>query len=244
MENEQLLKLWKDVFGEYDGFWELFLRTGFSPERCRCILENGQAAASLCWFDTQCLGQKLAYLYAVVTHPEYRNRGLCRRLMADTHRQLRELGYAGALLVPAESSLRAMYEKMGYRNCTTVTEFTCEAGADPVPLRAVGPAEYARLRREFLPWGGVVQEGENLRFLAEQAQFYTGEDLLLAVYREEDVLHGMELLGNAEAAPGILRTLGCAKGHFRTPGEEIPFAMFLPLRKDAVRPAYFGFAFD
>ena len=54
----------------------------------------------------------------------------------------------------------------------------------------------------------------------------------------------MELLGNREAAPGILKTLGCIRGKFRTPGEEMPFAMFLPLKEDAPVPSYLGHAFD
>ena len=240
----QLLALWKDAFGEYNGFWELFLETGFAPRRCRCVVENGQITAALTWLDGSCQGQKTAYLYAVVTHPAHRGRGLCRKLLADTHRLLISEGYASALLVPAEDGLRQMYEKLGYRTCTRVTEFECTPADVPVPLRAVGPGEYAALRREFLPSGGVLQEGENLTFLARQAQFYAGEDFLLAAYSDENALTAMELLGNTHAAPGILRALGSKKGSFRCPGDALPFAMVHPLAEDALIPAYFGFAFD
>mgnify|MGYP003295037605 FL=1 len=148
------------------------------------------------------------------------------------------------LLVPAGEALREMYRKLGYRDATTLSEFSCGAGETALPIRAIGPGEYAALRRKFLPEGGVVQEKENLRFLSQQAQFYTGEDFLLAAYTDGDTLHGMELLGDASAAPGIVKALECKKGHFRTPGTEMPFAMIYPLRKDAVIPTYFGFAFD
>lgn len=240
----QLLTLWKEVFGEYNGFWEMFLETAFSEARCRCITENGQILASLCWFDCGLGDQKIAYLYAVVTHPGHRGKGLCRRLLADTHRHLSANGYAAALLVPAEQPLRAMYRKLGYRECTAVREFTCTAEAPPVPLRAIGPGEYASLRRGFLPRGSVLQEGENLAFLSCQAQFYTGEDILLAAWQEENTLHVIELLGDRAAAPGIVTTLSCQIGHFRTPGSEIPFAMYHPLTEDVPAPRYFGFAFD
>lgn len=164
--------------------------------------------------------------------------------MDDTHRHLAELGYHTALLVPAAEGLREMYRKMGYRDCTTVSEFSCEAASAPVCLRAIGPAEYTRLRRNYLPEGGVVQEEENLTFLARQAEFFTGEDFLLAAYREDDALYGMELLGNVLSAPGILAALNCINGDFRAPGEEKPFAMCSPLLEGAVIPSYFGFAFD
>ena len=240
----QLLKLWKAVFGEYDGFWELFLETGFSPERCRCITEKGQILASLCWLDCSCGGQKQAYVYAVVTHPDHRGRGLCRRLLTGVHALLQAQGYSAVLLVPAEETLREMYRKLGYADCTTVSEFSCTAGETSVSLRTVSQEEYGALRRQRLPKDGVVQEGENLAFLAAQAQLFAGKDVLLAAYADGDTLVAMELLGSREAAPGILRELGFAQGRFRGPGKEKAFAMIHPLTEDAAVPGYFGFAFD
>ena len=240
----KLLTLWKTVFGEYGGFWEMFLDTAFAQSRCRCMTENGQITASLCWFDCTLEGHPVAYIYAVVTRPDHRGKGLCRALMADTHRHLWENGYAAALLVPAEKPLRAMYRKLGYRECTAVREFTCTAENPPVPLRAIGSGEYAALRRTFLPQNSILQEGENLKFLSQQAQFYAGTDVLLAAYQEDGILHSPELLGNPAAAPGIVAALECNTGHFRAPGSDIPFAMYHPLTEDAPTPQYFGFAFD
>lgn len=239
-----LLTMWKTAFGDHDGFWEMFLATAFDPNHCRCITSDGQAVAALFWFDCLCGGQKLAYIYAVVTRPDHRGKGLCRMLLEDVHAHLRQTGYAAAMLVPEKEGLREMYRKLGYTDCTTVSEFSCCAGNSPIPLRAIDPEEYGRLRRRFLPEGGVIQEGRNLVFLAQQARFYSGEDLLLAAYLDGDILKGMELLGNRDAAPGIVASLGCSTGHFRIPGKEKPFAMFYPLDQDALAPKYFGFAFD
>lgn len=243
-EISQLLTLWKQVFGDWNGFWEMFLQTAFSPERCRCFSESGKITAALTWLECSCGGQKIAYVYAVVTHPEHRGRGLCRKLLEQVHDELREAGYASVLLVPAEPGLREMYRKLGYEPCTRVSEFQCEAGEEPISLRAMGPQDYAVLRRRFLPEGGVIQEGENLTFLAQQAQFYAGADFLMAAWQEEENLTAMELLGDPAAAPGILRTLGCKKGSFRGPGNGSAFSMIHRLREDAVIPGYFGFAFD
>jgi len=89
-----------------------------------------------------------------------------------------------------------------------------------------------------------VQEGGNLAFLAGQAQFYAGEDVLLAAYTQEGVLHGMELLGDPAAAPAVVAALGCETGCFRGPGGEKQFAMLHGLTADVAAPGYFGFAFD
>lgn len=237
--------LWKDAFGDTDDFLSDFFGTAYSPLRCRIARLNEETVGVLYWFDVSCEGQKMAYLYAVATHPGHRGKGVCHHLMADTHALLKEQGYAAALLVPQSDALRNMYAAFGYRSCTTVTELFCAAGSDPVSIHKIDGEEFSRLRREYLPEGAVVQEGENLRFLETQAHFYRGTGFLLAALRtEEDTLFGAELLGSAEAAPGILKALGCAQGTFRTPGEKETFAMFLPLAKNARQPRYFGFPFD
>lgn len=240
----RLVHLWKEAFGEYDGFWELFLDTGYLPDHCRCITENNQPIAGLYWFDCSCGSDKIAYIYAVVTDPDHRGRGLCRKLMEDVHDLLKKQGYASTMLVPADEGLREMYRKMGYEDCTTVTELSSRAANQPAEIRVVSPDEYAVLRRKLLPEKSVIQEGMQLPFLAAQTQLFAGSDFLLAAWREEDLLHGMELLGNTAAAPGILRALGCEKGTFQIPGEDKPFAMIHQLHDQAVIPQYFGFSFD
>lgn len=239
----QLKALWSLAFGDSGEAIEQFFTTAYAPERCRCVLLDGQVAAALYWFDTRWDGQKLAYLYAVATHPDFRNRGLCRALMEDTHQLLMALGYDGALLTPAETPLRRMYAGMGYQDCCSVSELSSAAGT-PVAVREIGREEYAILRRKLLPEGGVIQEGENLAYLETYAQLYAGEDFLLAAVQEGGKLHGLELLGNKDAAPGILAALGCREGSFRVPGKDIPFTMFRPLKAGARAPGYFGLAFD
>ena len=239
-----LRRLWQEAFGDTDVFLDSFFRTAFSPDRCRCVLDGDSVAAVLYWFDCRVKEQKLAYIYAVVTNPAFRNRGLCRSLMADTHALLTRRGYSGTVLVPQKESLRAMYAGMGYENIGGLQELRCAAGGAGFALRAIGPAEFAALRRNLLPDLSVVQEGENLLFLSEQAQFYTGQNFLLAAYGEKETLHGIELLGDCAAAPGILKTLGYSWGQFRMPGKERPFAMFHSLTDGAEKPEYFGFAFD
>ena len=241
---EQLLPLWKEAFGDHNGYWELFLRTGFSPDRCRYLEEKGRITAALTWLDCSCQGQKMAYVYAVVTHPGHRGRGLCRRLMEQTHHQLQSQGYTAVLLVPADPGLQEMYAKLGYETCTCVSEGSAAAEDPPASVHCVTQEEYAALRQRLLPKGGVIQEGENLTFLSAQAQLYAGENVLLAAYTENGILHAMELLGDTAAAPGIARALGFESVTYRAPGSQIPFAMWHPLIPHAQKPTYFGFAFD
>ena len=239
---EQLMALWQEAFGDSPAFVRMFMDTAYAPERCQYFTENERVTAALYWLDVWRGTEKMAYLYAVATHPNFRGRGLCRKLMDRTHAVLTGRGYAGALLCPAGAGLRRMYGTMGYRDCGGIETFSAQAGA-PAALRRIDPEDYARLRRRLLPENGVIQEGENLRYLAAYADLYAGENFVLAAVGEQEKLVGLELLGAREAAPGILGTLGCPSGTFRVPGHT-PFAMFRPLRPNAEAPSYFGLAFD
>lgn len=236
-----LRRLWQEAFGDTDAFLDGFFDRVFSPDRCRCIFAGKDAAAALYWLDCDYNGGKLAYLYAVATAEASRNQGLCRALMEDTHALLQARGYAGAVLVPGEEGLFAMYEKMGYQVMSCMDTLAVSSSA-PVALKAVTPEEYAAARKNFLPAGGVVQEKENLALLTLCAGLYAGDGFLLAARKEGDTVIGLELLGDHTKAAGISAALGASKGQFRIPGEK-PFAMYHPL-SDAPKPAYFGLAFD
>ena len=95
----------------------------------------------------------------------------------------------------------------------------------------------------MLPPGSAELTDIPAAYLGAMAQFWTGEDFLLAGDMENGVLNGIELLGNAESAPGILAALGCAEGSFLSPGGE-PYAMYRSLDGITAPPQYFGIAFD
>ncbi len=90
---EALMQLWQRCFGDGPEDIQAFFQTAYAPERCMTLWEGEHLAAALYWLDCQWAGQKLAYLYAVGTDPDFRGRGLCRELMAKTHTRLEELGY-------------------------------------------------------------------------------------------------------------------------------------------------------
>ena len=239
-----LKALWQEAFGDPDTFLDAFFSTGFSPDRFHCILEGDQPVSALYWFDCQLEGHRLAYIYGVATLKSHRGRGLARQLMAETHKILRSRGYSGVVLVPEKAYLFNFYRKLGYQTACAVTEFSCSWGDRPVLLQEIDADAYARLRRSRLPESSVVQEGENLAFLQTYARFYAGEDFLLVGEKEAGKLLCQELLGNSQAAPGILRALDIPEGRFRTPGKGRDLAMFLPLTENCPVPAYFGLALD
>lgn len=236
--------LWKKAFGDPDAFLDGFFSTGYDPRRCRCVLVDNQVAAALYWFDISWDDLKCAYLYAVATDPDFRGRGLCRVLMADTATLLKEAGYDGLLLVPQEEGLFSMYAKMGYLPGTEICEFRSAAAGVPASIREITAAEYASRRAALLPPGSVIQEGESLPFLGWLARFYASDDFLAAVSQAPDQLRILEFLGDPSRAGTLVAALGHREAPLRTPGAGRLFSMYLPLSDRCIRPGYFSFCFD
>lgn len=239
-----LRALWQEAFDDPEDFTDLFFSVGFSPDRCLCIRDNGMPVSALYWFDCYLGEQKLAYIYGVATLKTHRGKGLAGKLMAQTHEILQKQGYAGVILVPAGQPLFDFYKGFGYKTATFSTEIICDAGDAPAALRKISPEEYVRLSPKFLPEGSVTHGRDALALLAGYCDFYAGEDFLLICSISPEGFRGQELLGNTQAAPGILRALNCATGCFRTPGKDRPFAMWLPLQEDCLKPSWFALALD
>ena len=237
----QLKHLWRTAFEDEPPFIEHFFSTGYHPRRCRIATKGNALTAMLFWFPCQYDGGSVAYLYGVATDPAFRNRGLCRALMEDTHKLLKKEGYAGTVLVPGSAELFTMYQGFGYAPFGGMDTIKAAPEKSNLSLRELSPEEYLRLRRTYLPPHSVLQE-DILPFFPGTARLYAGQDFLLAAEKDGAFLRGIELLGNAHRAGEILYALGVSEGAFRVPGST-RFAMFFPLRETAA-PAYFGLAFD
>ena len=240
MNTDSLKRLWKTVFGDPDAFIDDFFRVAYSPERCSCIEENGEAVSALYWFDCQYEGGRLAYIYAVATHPDHRGKGLASRLLEQTHAHLKDLGYAGCVLKPAQG-LFPFYERLGYVTSGYLRRFDAASGAAPAPIKELSAREYGRLRRSFLPENGIVQEGVTLEFLHTFARFFSCGDGIFCVGRDEPVF--FEYLGNIGSVPGVLCAFQLESARIPTVGREIPFAMWLPLNCTKM-PGYLGISLE
>ena len=238
-----LRRLWQEAFGDTDVFLDGFFATGFSPDRCCCVLEEGHLAAALYWFDCNLQDRKLAYIYAVATAASFRGKGLCRQLMEHTHRHLQRQGYEGAVLVPGDQGLFRLYEKLGYRSFCPMTHTRIPAGT-PIPLRPLTGGAYTAERRQYLPGGGIVQEGATVEFLSTFTAFYALDGGILCAAKEDKTLYVQEYLGDSSGLPGAIAALGCDTGHVYLPGKGTDRAMYLPLSPTAPQPTYLGLALN
>lgn len=239
----ELMRLWKEAFGDTDDFIRSFFAAAYDPGRCRLALEGGRVRGMLFWFDLELDGRRVAYLYGVATAAEARGQGIAGGLLKNVHSLLADCGYFGVLLMPASEPLSRFYEKRGYRVVSRVDQGQTEARGS-ASARRIGAEAYMDLRRNYLPRGGLVQTGENTRFLDGLADCYRGDGFLAAVSREEPG-RCVEFLGSREKIAGFAGFLGLEKLQWRAPGNGSPFAMGLRLDGEAwTEPVYFGLAFD
>lgn len=240
VNTDGLKRLWKTVFGDPDSFIDAFFRIAYSPDRCRYIEEQGQIVSALYWFDCEYEGGKLAYIYAVATHPDHRGKGLASRLLEETHDHLKALGYAGTVLKPAKG-LFPFYERLGYTISGYVRYIAAKAAQTPVELMELSPHAYSSGRLGYLPKDRVAQRGVIIDFLASFAKFYGYYDSIICVSREEPVV--IEYMGSAESAPGILAALGIKEAELPTFGTDIPHTMWHPLNCTK-KPGYLGITLE
>lgn len=231
-EEARLRALFTEGF-EDEAFTDLFFRLGFSPERCLVAAEK-EILAALHWFDCALDGQRAAYIYGIATFASQRGKGIGSQLIRAALAHLKA-EYSAVFLVPAGESLFGYYERFGFRTVSTILEQTVSAG-DPLPVRKLDAAEYARLRRELLPAHSLLQEGPCMELLAGYASFYAMAHAIAAV--TDHMV--WELLGDMSDAPGLIAALGLSRATVRTPGGSRPFAMGTGIDG----PIYLGLALD
>lgn len=234
--------LWKEAFSDTEEFLDLFFREAFAPARALAVKEGENVLAALYWFD--CLWEENAcvYLYAVTTQKEHRGKGICRALMEKLHKEMDVAGKS-TVLVPADEGLRGFYARMGYRNFGGMDEIPCCAAGTPVTAEKLPTDIYMQKRKQLLPKGGILQEGETLPLLRKMYCFYGGENWLLAGYEREGQWIFPEFLGDRSLLPGILQELGIPSAKVFVDGKA-PFAMYRAGCEDISAPGYFAFALD
>lgn len=113
-----LRSLWTEVFHDDDAFLDRFFLTCYNRNRVLFTLREGIPVSALYLLPLRDLAHpalKLAYVYAVATHPAHRGQGLMKLLLERMTLHLRAEGYDAAVLWPAEPWLCGFYRRFGFR---------------------------------------------------------------------------------------------------------------------------------
>ena len=115
---EQLKSLWKSLFGDSEAFISLFFREVVREENIRVLEEKGRIFSALYMlpYPFRIWNQEVtaSYISGAGTLPEAQGRGLMRRLLIDSFKEMEHRLIPLSILIPAEPWLYGFYEKSGY----------------------------------------------------------------------------------------------------------------------------------
>ena len=115
---EQLKSLWKSLFGDTEAFISLFFHEVVREEYIRVLEEKGRILSALYMlpYPFRIWNQEVtaSYISGAGTLPEAQGRGLMRRLLIDSFKEMELRQIPLSILIPAEPWLYGFYEKSGY----------------------------------------------------------------------------------------------------------------------------------
>ena len=136
-------EIWKLCFGDDDNYIDFYFTNRYKENETALLLQDGDIAAMLTMLSVKMITQNddcfsSAMLYAIATHPEYRNKGLATQLMDFSNKHLKSSNIEFSILVPAEKHLFDFYYKQGYRDGFYIREVLLTRnmiGELPIELR-------------------------------------------------------------------------------------------------------------
>ncbi len=248
----QLKALWALGFGDTEQEIDAFFAIAYPTATGFCAEKDGRLAAAayampqeLAWGEKSC---RSAYLYAVTTHPDFRKRGICAKLLAYAEKELKKRYFDCLMLVPATDALRAYYEKLGFVSQNASFFDEGEAPEARGVCEALNPVDYAGLRETILyDLPHVRYALSDLRYQASMSGFYRLElgthYGCACAHTEGDTLVVDEILPDCSVLPALLKQLPAKQCRVRTAGGTAPSAMCRWLSDTRMPDVYLAFDF-
>ena len=130
-EYDSLKELFTLCFDDSIEAVNAFFEKTVSPERVVAIFDGNKAISSLYLLESDIIidgvSHNAYYVYGVCTHPEYRNKGLMKKLFHFTEKLVEERNIDYLFLVPAEEYLFDVYSKFGFKKGVYYKEETVSA---------------------------------------------------------------------------------------------------------------------
>lgn len=239
---EQLLALWQEAFGETKEEALPFFRENFPL--CRPFtVKDGDTVCAMAYALPQTLQtdrskKPVCYLYAVATKETFRGRGLASRLLTQMAQTLKDEGFAGLLLVPANPPLFDFYGKLGFLPFSFREK--AEFDAAKWEISSVSPEEYLLRRQSLAPVPHNVPPAKVLEHLS----LYAWEGGCAAAEQTAEGVILREALGDPRGIGAVIGAMGADRGTAMLPQGSTPYAVALPLCDGFPKEGYFAFAME
>lgn len=218
---EQIISLWSDAFGDKKDSVERYLDTLL--EYFLVYEEDGVVKGMLSVLPVALNNKNGGYIYAVVTHPEHRGKGICKSLMESVKA---DKSYNFLVLVPQNKGLFEFYEKMNFTEVSFIKKEDVVASnkVEEYSLKVVTAKEYEINRnefyknQEFIRWDDTILEFAKSMYGGSFFEILKNEKRvgIAFLYKERETVFIKELLCkyHREAAEKIGGILKAEKVHF------------------------------
>jgi GNAT superfamily N-acetyltransferase len=124
-KKEQVIGLWKEAFGDSDGFMHLYFDSVYRDENALIIEKEGKilSALQMLPYSMTFWGKEIsvAYISGACTASSEQGKGLMKQLLQEAFREMQRRNIALTALIPAEKWLFSYYRSQGY---TEVFEYS------------------------------------------------------------------------------------------------------------------------
>jgi|GEM_PF-5071978 len=246
-----LKKNWKIIFGDTDGYIDLFFEYKVLLENTlvyRC--HSGVIAGQIFWaeYDYKSEGRiyKAAYICGIGVLRKYRNMGIMSELMEYAHGVLSDRGYDCAVLIPASDELFKLYERFSYQTTFFVSKDVvpeCEFELEAKPIKTT---DYRLLYNEFANKTDyiILQSEYDLEVIFKELNLYINKSVIF--YRNKKQIG--YCLATCHDNKTYIRELVCEDKYkssiafyYNTdkviaPGNDVPFGMMKVFNNDILPP--------
>jgi hypothetical protein len=187
-----LKALWKDSFGDNDGYIDFFFANRFRPDNTFVYLKNGSpvSLASVLDAELYCNSGYLpvGYIYGVATAIESRGDGYSTNVLEH----IKSI-YPTTFLVPSTESLFNFYEKRGYESAFVLNEFNIRLEELNAPVTApifenISAEEYQIIRDSNFQCEGYIRWcSEAITYALAENSYLGGSVLRIKAYDEKKI---------------------------------------------------------
>ena len=127
-EYDTLKELFTLCFEDLPGVVNTLFEKTVSPERVIAVFDGKRTVSSMYLLESDILIEGVAfsayYVYGVCTHPDYRKKGLMKKMFQLAERLVEERNIDYLFLVPAEAYLFDIYRQIGFKDGISYREET------------------------------------------------------------------------------------------------------------------------
>lgn len=179
MDEEAIIDLWKQCFGDTKEYIQMYLGRRFTTENMLVIHDDGRPVAMASFLPVQIMinGETTdaRYVYAVGTLPDYRKKGYATEIIRYAFKKYQ----MPLILQPAEEMLERYYAGMGFVNAFEASPCWCfESFAEYKQMEMTVASEMSETN-----WS--IQEVKAKEYKALRDAYFTGEGY---VYWDEQAI--------------------------------------------------------